>query len=344
MFFLITDEVLAEPILPDVSKERHAGDIIPLTSPSADTARPVAAGLPKMKVLVVEPDLLSARVLKAKLESWDFNVHVEATERVAREWLAAEPYRVAIFNMEDQEAGGLELCRRLRAKPQPSYTYVIGCGAALTKQTLVSALDAGADDYMFKPFHVPELRMRMHRARRALVLDEALFQGGGTDPATGVLNRNAFEQFLQVILAQTDRLGIRGAMMFVRIENLQEIFRRHGYQAMHDVVLELAVRMRTVHRTSDLLAKTGDDEFCLLLQNTHWDLCRPLAERIADLAGDLHVEARRQRVRPVISIGVINFPTSEPAVGHYLDPGARIHYRTIGGDRTDDPQPSHFIV
>jgi len=176
-----------------------------------------------------------------------------------------------------------------------------------------------------------------------LIVDDTLFQGGGTDPVTGVLNRNAFEQFLQVILAQTSRLGLRGALLFVRVENLQEIFRRHGYQAMHEVVLDLALRMRTVHRGSDLLAKTQDNEFCLLLQNTHWDLCLPVAERAADLATDLCVKVSGQRVHATVSIGVINFPAGNEAVSHYLDPTNRIHYRTLG-ERTDRPASPTVIV
>lgn len=88
-----------------------------LPSPSGEEA---ARAVARMRVLVIEPDPLSARILKAKLESWNFVVQVEQDGRAAMEWLAAQPYRIVLFNLEDPRAGGLETCRKLRSLPFPA--------------------------------------------------------------------------------------------------------------------------------------------------------------------------------------------------------------------------------
>lgn len=309
-----------------------------LPSPSGEEA---ARAVARMRVLVIEPDPLSARILKAKLESWNFVVQVEQDGRAAMEWLAAQPYRIVLFNLEDPRAGGLETCRKLRSLPLPRYTYVIGFAANGGKRLLVDAFDAGVDDVAMKPFHVPELRMRVNRARQAIEHEDALFMGGGTCPSTGLLNRSAFAQFLRVILAQARRTGTRAALVFVRIENAQDIFRRHGYQALHDLVRELSTRLPNVHRTSDLLAKTRDDEFCMLLQNTQWDLCRPVVEKIEAISREVAVEVRGQPVRPRLAISVVNFPGDGDSVESLLRGDGAIR---LGDAEDDPPAPDSPIV
>ena len=65
---------------------------------------------------------------------------------------------------------GIELCRRIRATPLPSPVYVILLTARTSRQDLVAGLEAGADDYLTKPFDPDELRARIHVGQRTLGL------------------------------------------------------------------------------------------------------------------------------------------------------------------------------
>src|ERR1043166_6352106 len=91
---------------------------------------------------------------------------------------------------------GVEICRRIRKAAQERYIYVILLTAKTEQQDLVAGMEAGADDYLTKPFNTHELRVRLRAGRRILELQEqllkareALREQATHDGLTGLLNR-----------------------------------------------------------------------------------------------------------------------------------------------------------
>jgi two-component system cell cycle response regulator len=281
-----------------------------------------------LKVLVVDQDPLVARIIKSKMERAGYRVHCEASGTAALEWFKADDIRIVIVDFAlEGSIDGVEFVRRLRALPRPRYTYVIFHSSRPDKDALIEALAVGADDFMMKPYNAAEFRLRLDIAQRLLDMDDELYHGGGTDKTTGVINRHAFEQFFPVVLAQAKRGQFLGALMFVRVVNLREIFQRFGYEATHQVVVAVAAVLRQVHRTSDLIAKTQDNEFCLMLQNTNWDKCQPVAERILESLKPLVIPAEDNIVRPVFSIESLTYPVEDLDAKAILDSAPRHAYK-----------------
>jgi signal transduction histidine kinase len=124
-----------------------------------------------MKVLIVEDSLVMRRLLRSSLQKWQYEV-TEA-EDGARAWelFRHEHFPLVLTDWLMPEMDGLELTRRIRACELPSYVYIILLTAKSEKEDLVTAMDAGADDFLAKPFDSDELRVRMREGQRIIELE-----------------------------------------------------------------------------------------------------------------------------------------------------------------------------
>lgn len=128
-----------------------------------------------MKILIAEDDLVSRRVLTATLEKFGYEVVVAADG--AEAWSAlqgADPPKLAILDWMMPEIDGVEICRRVRASPTATPPYLILLTAKSGKEDVVTGLDAGANDYLTKPFNRAELRARVKVGAQVLELQRNL--------------------------------------------------------------------------------------------------------------------------------------------------------------------------
>jgi DNA-binding response OmpR family regulator len=139
-----------------------------------------------MKILIAEDDLVSRRMLEATLQKWGYEV-LAVTDGLAA-WQALEgedPPLLAILDWMMPGMGGVEICRRVREAGHPSPVYLILLTARAGSEDVVQGLEAGANDYVTKPFNREELRARVRvgmrvvelqvkLAERVLELEEAL--------------------------------------------------------------------------------------------------------------------------------------------------------------------------
>ncbi|MDH3455680.1 MAG: response regulator transcription factor [Gemmatimonadota bacterium] len=115
-----------------------------------------------MRVLMAEDDAVSAKLLETVLTKWGYETVVAHDGKQA--WLALQAPdapQLAVLDWMMPGIDGVEVCRRTRALDRAPRTYIIMLTAMERKEDLVTALDAGADDYLIKPFHHQELRARI---------------------------------------------------------------------------------------------------------------------------------------------------------------------------------------
>ncbi len=123
----------------------------------------------RMKILIAEDDPVSLTILKAALESDGHEVVTTQSGVEAWERLAIEPARVIVSDWMMPDMDGLELCRRVRARPKTDYTYVILLTANHTnRDNLRAAMAAGIDDFLSKPLDREAIYMRLRVAARIL--------------------------------------------------------------------------------------------------------------------------------------------------------------------------------
>ena len=285
-----------------------------------------------MKVLVASDDRVFARLASKRLEKWGDDVTVVHSGSEAYENIKRELYRVVITSWDNPGLSGPELCQRIRQLKRARYTYVIIYkGAAVDpevdKKNLLVGLQAGTDDYLSRPFNPLEMELRMKNAKRLLNLEDELREGPGTDAMTGVVNESSFRQFFRVVLAETRRVKSHGALMFVHVDNFQDGFATHGYEPMQKLMVEIANILERTRRDSDLVAKTAEDEFCLLLQDTYWDKCEVVAEKVVLQTKNLSVVIDDVELRAEVSVSTVNFPVDELSSDETLAITDRIPYQ-----------------
>jgi sigma-B regulation protein RsbU (phosphoserine phosphatase) len=107
------------------------------------------------------------------LSQWGYDVVVANDGEEAWRILQTENGpRLAILDWLMPGLDGVELCRRVRSSDTGAYTYILILTAKTSSQDLVTAMEAGADDYISKPLRSAELRARLRAGCRILELEE----------------------------------------------------------------------------------------------------------------------------------------------------------------------------
>jgi len=128
-----------------------------------------------MRVLIAEDDLVSRKMLEATLARWGYEVVITSDGEAAWEALQRDDApRIAILDWMMPGLDGVDVCRRVRARESGDPAYILLLTAKGNKADIVSGLEAGADDYIVKPFDREELRARLQAGIRIVTLQEAL--------------------------------------------------------------------------------------------------------------------------------------------------------------------------
>jgi len=166
-----------------------------------------------VKILVAEDTLLYRNALESSLEQWGYDVIVTKDGNEA--WTVflqrTSEVRLALIDWMMPGMEGLELCRRIRQTELPHYVYLILVTSRREKADVVAGLDAGADDYVMKPFEPAELRSRVAVGIRMLEYETTLAEKNKALERFGskmeTLARERSEQ-----LIHADRMATLGLM------------------------------------------------------------------------------------------------------------------------------------
>lgn len=132
---------------------------------------------PRAKVLVADDDPGTRHMLKSLLTKWDYDVVAASNGQEALRMLEARNApQLAILDWEMPGTKGIDVVRSLRRMKRDAYVYIILLTSKGFKEDLIEALEAGADDYMVKPFDANELRLRISAGRRIVQLQEELWE------------------------------------------------------------------------------------------------------------------------------------------------------------------------
>jgi putative two-component system response regulator len=124
-----------------------------------------------MRVLIVEDDSVTAEMLAHALERYGYEVEIARNGRQAFQRIRSGQHRLVVSDWEMPEMTGVELCRQIRGRRSGSYVYVILLTSRRGTRNVVEGLNAGADDFITKPFEPQELCCRLRVGERILSLE-----------------------------------------------------------------------------------------------------------------------------------------------------------------------------
>jgi two-component system cell cycle response regulator len=229
-----------------------------------------------MKILLTEDSAVYRHMLCTQLTEWKYSVEAVADAESALPIIsAAAAPMLLLTDWELPGMSGLDLISAVRRLCLKHYVYAIVLTARKDKADLVTALDAGADDYLVKPFHEEELRARLQVATRTLALHEELVHANerleclaSEDALTDLLNRRALmtEFRRERLRAQREQSLI--TLVMCDIDHFKQVNDSHGHTVGDEVLKLVARALQSSSRGSDLVARVGGDEFLLVLPDS----------------------------------------------------------------------------
>ncbi len=124
-----------------------------------------------MRVLVVEDDPVTAEMLEHALGEFGYKVQIATDGREAFRQIRTGRYHLVVSDWEMPEMTGVELCRQVRKRRSSGYVYLVLLTSRSATQDVVDGLNAGADDFITKPFQPQELCVRLRAGERILSLE-----------------------------------------------------------------------------------------------------------------------------------------------------------------------------
>jgi two-component system cell cycle response regulator len=264
-----------------------------------------------MKVLIAEKDHATRAALEGLLGSWGYEVVLAADGNDAWDVLRQrEVPPLALIDWTMPGLDGAELCRRVR-ETNPPAVYVVALTARGDHAALLAALEAGADDFVPKPFDGPELRTRLRLAERVVALQESLADmqemvkhEAAHDSLTGALNHATA---LDLLLRESERTAREGgsvSVLLVDLDGFRILMEAHGHRTGDTVLHDVASRLMDAVRPYDLVGRYGVHEFLVVLPRCGLSDAAAMAERVRGLVADRPVAAGELAVSVTASLGV----------------------------------------
>ena len=307
-----------------------------------------------MKVLIAEDEPVSRKVLEKALRNCGYEVvvcgdGVEAWQALQKK----NPPQLAVLDWLMPGLDGVAVCRKIREGVAEPYIYVMLLTAKGQKSDIVEGLAAGADDYLVKPFDLPELAVRLRAGQRIIELQTELVQAREAlrfqathDALTGVSNRAAVFDALRRELARSRRNESSVCVVLADIDHFKSINDTYGH-AIGDAVLQETVdRIASSFRPYDDVGRYGGEEFLLVVPECDATQGADVAERIRQRVAARPFETPADQIPVTLSLGV-----ASSEMLHEIQPDALIQtadaalYRAKdrGRDRVEVAATSDYV-
>jgi two-component system, cell cycle response regulator len=265
------------------------------------------------KILVAEDDPIFRRLLERQLKNWGYETII--VDDGAKAWEILQqpnPPDLLILDWMMPGVSGLDLCSRIREKPNDSYQYVLLLTGKDGKQDVINGLNSGADDYLTKPFDIGELHARLRAGKRILVLQrelikarEALRFEATHDALTGLWRRGPTLHLLGSELQRSARTNTSTGILMVDLDHFKNVNDTYGHLIGDEVLKEAAYRISQAVRSYDFVGRYGGEEFIAILTSCTVDDLRVVAERIRVAVLELPIVTKTASVKVTVSIGGI---------------------------------------
>jgi len=267
-----------------------------------------------MRVLIAEDDSISRRMLEAFLVKWGYEVMVATEGEEAWGILQGnDSPRLAVLDWMMPGRDGIDICRSVRQRKGRPYIYILLLTARGQKEDIVEGLEAGADDYITKPFDPYELRARLRAGRRIVELQEQLLQArealrdqASRDPLTDLWNHGTILGILRKEVARAARTHSPFAVAMADVDRFKAINDTYGHPAGDAVLREASRRLRGAMRTYDSLGRYGGDEFLAVVPGCDPSAAMRFGESFRARIDRKAIETPEGLIPVTLSLGVVS--------------------------------------
>jgi diguanylate cyclase (GGDEF)-like protein len=304
---------------------------------------PGASLVPGSKVLVADDDSVTRSVLKGLLGKRGYEVIVAQDGLDAYDILQSpDAPALAIIDWMMPRLDGIELCRKLRQSPRHAFIYIVMLSGRREKQDFITGLEAGADDYVGKPFDIDELHARMRAGQRVLACYEHLRSQANEDDLTGLFNRGAITEVLRRELEHASRDGTPTSLILADVDHFKQVNDAYGHGTGDVVLRELARILQSSIRTYDVAGRFGGEEFMIVVPGCELSRAVQVAERLRRAVGRQPIGTDEGALPITISLGVACSEGLEIEQAALIEATDMALYRAKRGgrNRVEPPPPA----
>jgi two-component system cell cycle response regulator len=258
-----------------------------------------------VKVLVADDSPISRHLLQVSLCTSGYETILVADGAEALRVLEQEESpKLVILDWMMPHMDGVDVCRAIRKRIAEPYVYTILLTAKGHQEEINEGLEAGADDYITKPFDLQELKARLRVGKRILQLHEQLVSQATHDSLTSLLNRSAILEVLQKELIRSVREKTPVAAIMTDLDHFKHVNDAYGHLAGDAVLREAARRLSASLRAYDAVGRYGGEEFLIVAPGCSVAGGAELAERLRESICRTPVDASGQTIVVTMSFGV----------------------------------------
>jgi diguanylate cyclase (GGDEF)-like protein len=277
--------------------------------------------------LLAEDDPVTRMLMTRFLKKAGYEVDAVANGSEALDMMTKRYYPMLVTDWEMPEMDGVALCKAVRNMQLDGYVYVLLLTARDSKEHVITGLEAGADDYLVKPVHEPELIARLNAGRRILNLEHSLRAANQrnrilsiTDALTGTYNRRYLMEQLPRELERCRRYAYPLSVLMCDIDYFKQINDERGHAAGDEVLQQFTARaQKAIRSNSDWVARYGGEEFLIVLPETAYDGALAVAEKIRLAISTTPFTTRMGDARVTASFGFVSTGPNGPDISLKVD-------------------------
>jgi diguanylate cyclase (GGDEF)-like protein len=285
-----------------------------------------------MKVLIADDDPMALKLLEHHLAGAGYEIVTATNGRDALHVVQEDGPAMIISDLHMPELNGLELCRHIRGFEGYQWTYIILLTGHGDESAMLGAFEAGADDYLTKPFNKRELLARLRAGERIVQLEqdlatktrqifrskaeleiayqriakanERLVEMARTDDLTGLANRLAGMATLHQFWRESCERRQPLACIMIDIDHFKHINDTRGHGPGDTVLAQTGQAIRDCARRGEQVFRFGGEEFLVLCPGATAAMAAVAAERFRRTVEELAIERDSLTLRLTISLGV----------------------------------------
>ena len=272
-----------------------------------------------VRILVADDSPVSRKMVEHALELEPYTIlFAESGQEAVQKCGQYQPH-IVITDWVMPDFSGPDLCRRIRQGTNAPYIYIILLTSSSDMDRLVEGLEAGADDYLTKPFHAKELIARIGVGQRIIAMqrqieakNRLLELAAGTDHLTGISNRRAVEEFAAKQISGATRYKFPLWVIVADLDRFKFINDTYGHASGDEVLQHFAKILRANTRAADICGRLGGDEFVLMLTHSPAPGVAILIERLRSALGEHDFGFDGDVVKVTATFGFAEFDQNHP--------------------------------
>ena len=267
--------------------------------------------LNQVKILIADDSEMTRMILQGRLSQWGYEIVSARDGYEAWNILQKKDRpRIILLDWMMPNMNGIELCKKIRQHIKEPYIYIILLTAKKGKQDLIEAMEAGADDFISKPFDPHILRVRLRAGKRITVLQNELIAAreelriqATHDSLTQLYNRSALMHMMTREISRSRRDQSSIGLLMIDIDHFKSINDTYGHLAGDEILIKLAEHMRHCTRRYDTIGRYGGEEFIIILPQCAEAEVFCVAERLRLSVCKQPCETKEGLVNVSISLG-----------------------------------------